>query len=197
MRIRRALGPRKTNPIEANPGQAIRNLTLGWPAMLTCVNSAGAPGEMREVMPNRTCRNFRARRKPPVRLDPPEPPNDAVRYIALTKGKFAIVDAADYERLSRCKWTASRCGVKRYAARKSKGRTILMHRELMDPPKGMDVDHIDGNGLNNTRSNLRICTRRQNLCNRRPSGGTSRHKGVHYRKQIGKYAASIKSRGAR
>jgi hypothetical protein len=52
-----------------------------------------------------------------------------------------------------------------------------MHREIMQPPPGMVVDHIDGNRANNSRENLRVCTQRQNVCNRGPHG-KSGFKGV-------------------
>jgi hypothetical protein len=67
-----------------------------------------------------------------------------------------------------------------------------MHRQIMDPPKGKIVDHIDGNQANNCRANLRICTRRENGCNRsKPVGTTSRFKGVSWHKATGKWAATI------
>ena len=145
-----------------------------------CMNGPAMPGEMVVVRDGSVCRNWARKRKAlkPLRLPAPKPPNDEVRYIPLTKGKFAIVDAADYERLNRYKWCAMKGGAKLYACRTTGRRTILMHRFLMNPPKGMVVDHIDGNGLNNRRSNLRICTHQQNMCNTRPKGKGSRYKGV-------------------
>ncbi len=66
-----------------------------------------------------------------------------------------------------------------------------MHRMIMGEPKGMFVDHIDGNSQNNRRSNLRICTPAQNLQNQRPKGGTSRYKGVYFHKKDNKWMAKI------
>ena len=103
---------------------------------IACTNRPGRPGTISLVRQNEACRNWRRRRPRPVRTIPPAPPNDGVRYIPLTQGKFAIVDAADYERLSRYKWCVTRLGGKCYACRAEKGRTILMHRFLMHPPKG-------------------------------------------------------------
>jgi hypothetical protein len=108
------------------------------------------------------------RRERAVWTVPPEPPNDEIRYIPLTKGLYAIVDAADYEWLSKYKWTALIVGDKAYAIRSHKGKTILMHREIMQPPPGMVVDHINGVSLNNRRCNLRVCTPLQNRYNSRP-----------------------------
>ena len=162
-----------------------------WPPQLLCVNSPGAPGKIMEVAPCSTCRNFAARREPPVRLPVPKSPNDKIRYIALTKGKFAIVDAEDYDRLMRHKWTAVCFGGRFYAQRNGGGYSIMMHREIMHAPKGMVVDHINGNGLDNRKCNLRICTQSQNILNSRPRGGSSRFKGVYYDKTRNKYVAFV------
>jgi len=166
-----------------------------WTASLICANWSEAPGHLREVTAAEPCANFRPRRKKPVWTEVPEPADDEVRYIPLTKGLFAIVDAADYEALSQYKWTALVTGGKTYAIRNDKGKTILMHRQIMKPPKGMVVDHIDGNGVNNSRANLRTCTRQQNLCNTRPRGGRSQYKGVRYDKRRKKWIAEITHQG--
>jgi hypothetical protein len=114
-----------------------------------------------------------------VRVEPPEPSDPGVRYISLTKGKYAIVDAADYPALARYKWHAHGEGQKLYACRTCRGRLVAMHRQIMKPPKGLVVDHINGNGLDNRRCNLRVCSQLQNSQNshrRRP--GKSRFRGV-------------------
>ena len=73
-----------------------------------------------------------------------------------------------------------------------------MHRLIMDEPKGLIVDHRDHNGLNNRRSNLRLCTNAQNQYNRLPlKGGTSRHKGVCWCKSHNKFNAYIYQRSKR
>ena len=164
---------------------------MGWLRRLMCVNCDASPGEMREVAPTGTCPNFRARPEPPVRLKEPPPPNDAVRYIALTQGKFAIVDAADYDALSKYKWHLVAPG-KLYAGRKEGGKTIYMHRQIMQPPPGMLVDHINGNGLDDRRANMRICTNQQNMRNvRKRPGGDSIYKGVYYDKRRRTWYARI------
>jgi HNH endonuclease len=161
---------------------------------VTCVNHVEAPGQLHPVEASGTCRNFRARRRTPLRLEPPDPPSDDVRYIALTQGKFALVDAADYKWLSRYKWFVSKGhGGKYYAMSHCGGRPqpIAMHRLIMKPPRGLVVDHIDGNGLNNRRCNLRVCTQAQNLRNRAGRIATSRFKGVSYDRRRHKWAACI------
>lgn len=143
-----------------------------------------------------TCRNFQAEKKilrPKVR----QPENDKIRFIPLTKGKVAIVDAKDYEWLSQHKWYASQKRNGFYACRHSKGKVIYMHRVIMKAPQGLFVDHIDGNGLNNRRSNLRVCTVSQNHQNQRFRGGLSRYKGVCFLKKINKWRANIGFDGRR
>lgn len=94
-----------------------------------------------------------------------------MKKIKLSQGKYALVDDKDYEFLNQWKWSAKTNGREIfYAYRKENsrktGKTIYMHRIIVNAPKGMDVDHINGDGLNNQRKNLRICTRSQNQRNR-------------------------------
>lgn len=112
-----------------------------------------------------------------------------MKTITLTKGYVATVDDDDYERLSKFKWTAVVNGkfVKRIYGYRRAGwdkltrrytRTVWMHREIANPPYGMDVDHINRNTLDNRKANLRFATRSQNLANnRRPIGATG-YRGV-------------------
>ncbi len=144
-----------------------------------CAHHADNPGELREVHPAQHCANFRARRKPAERVEVSQPEQGDVRYIPLTRRMVAIVDAADYEWLSRHRWFAKGRQGKYYAGRSVRGKIIMMHREIMKAPPGMVVDHIDGNSLNNRRSNLRICTPRQNGHNKRFTGNVSGFAGVY------------------
>ncbi len=149
------------------------------PDLMICFNHPEAPGEMRETSRLDVCRNFRFRYKPSFRLKAPAAPGPGICVIPLTKGKHAYVDAEDYDRLMEHKWTAYYTCGKWYAARNDHGKCVLMHREIMKAPKGKVVDHIDGNGLNNCKSNLRICTYSQNNIHRRPRGASSRFKCVY------------------
>jgi hypothetical protein len=119
------------------------------------------------------------------------------REIPLTKGYVAIVDDDDHEWLSQWRWFALVGSNAVYAHRSvridGKRRTLRMHRAILGAPKGMGVDHIDHDGLNNTRANLRLCTQSQNLGNQRlRTDGTSAYKGVSWHTQRGKWQAHIK-----
>jgi len=177
-------------------GRWYRVILLSWPGLLTCLNHPDAPGGLMGVAYFAACPNFRRRYVPPVRSAPLAQPQGSIRYIPLTQGKYAIVDAEDYERVSRYKWCLSRTRGQLYAQRRTGGKTVRMHQFIMNPPKGMVVDHIDGNGLNNRRSNLRICTRPENTRNRRPNPNTSTgYKGVWRDKRTGRYWAQIYFKG--
>lgn len=110
---------------------------------------------------------------------------EGMKEIKLSRGLVTLVDDADYDWLNQWKWCAvrSRNDAPVYAKRidlSNGGRKkITMHRLITDCPKGMYVDHIDGNGLNNQRSNLRICTNAENVRNKqKPPRGTSGYYGV-------------------
>lgn len=119
-----------------------------------------------------------------------------MKTIPLTQNKVALVDDSDYEWASQFSWHAAKRGRRWYAARKDgwKGKSYYMHRELAGVAT-LDVDHEDGDGLNNQRHNLKPRTRRQNLCgfSRPHSDKTSRFVGVcRYRE---KWLAQIREDG--
>ena len=91
-----------------------------------------------------------------------------------------MVDVEDYERLSIWNWTTDWKGYVRRGRRVGdKMITVLMHRELIDCPDGMQIDHINGNKSDNRKANLRLCTPRQNMTNqKRRRNNTSGYKGV-------------------
>lgn len=111
------------------------------------------------------------------------------KEIELSQGYKAIVDDEDFEYLSQFEWNARVVSGTQYAKRSfkvdGKGTTVNMHREIMKCPKNMMVDHINGNGLDNRKENLRICTRSQNLMNSQnpKDAKTSKYKGVCFNKQ--------------
>lgn len=117
------------------------------------------------------------------------------RTIPLTKGKQTIVDPEDYEELNKRKWCSLRgdktSKPRYYACRKKNGRKVIMHRQIMNCPEGMEVDHINGDTLDNRKCNLRICTHLQNAHNSMSRIGTSSYKGVCYKKVNRKWVAQI------
>ncbi|QKS60904.1 AP2 domain-containing protein [Cupriavidus gilardii] len=106
-----------------------------------------------------------------------------MKTIETSRGQKIFVDDHDYEELSQYTWHVGSHG---YAARSVHGpkrATVLMHRQIMGLSAGYrtQVDHIDGNTLNNCRSNLRLCTQKENKQNiRLKSNSRSRIKGVYY-----------------
>jgi len=92
-----------------------------------------------------------------------------MKEIQLTKGYVAIVDDEDYEELSKHKWYAQTKRFVQYAKRACYKNgdqiTISMHRIITNCPDGMQVDHINHNGLDNRKENLRICTNQENSRN--------------------------------
>jgi hypothetical protein len=123
----------------------------------------------------------------------------AFRRIPLTKGQIAIVDPDDYERLSKYKWSASEHGKTWYAVRREYLKetrtklTIYMHREVIEIPQGMVVDHINRNGVDNRKRNLRAATYSQNNFNKgkRNVKCRSKYTGVSWQKPLEKWRASI------
>jgi hypothetical protein len=110
-----------------------------------------------------------------------------MKEVPLTKGKAALVDDEDYLEVSKYKWLLTRGNSKFYAGRDviiaGRKTRLLLHRELLGAPRGLVVDHKDGDGLNNCRSNIRLATKSQNQQNQRAQarvGKHSRFKGVSY-----------------
>jgi len=108
-----------------------------------------------------------------------------MKLIPLTRGFFAQVDDKDYDYLMRWKWHVLVKKQTNYASRhfwkEKKSSRMRMHRQILNAQNDLEVDHIDHNGLNNQRENLRICTRSQNAMNRKPIG-ESKYLGVSYHK---------------
>ena len=113
-----------------------------------------------------------------------------MKEIPLNKTKVALVDDEDFIWLSEKKWSYHGP----YVSRKQSNKTILLHREILKVSQGLEVDHINGNPLDNRKENLRIATHQQNLFNSKISkNNKSGYKGVCW--QRGKWQASIKVKG--
>jgi hypothetical protein len=108
-----------------------------------------------------------------------------MKYIQLTKNARAIVDDDDYLEVAQHKWMLSSRG---YAVRsdyigkidgKYTDKTVCMHRQILGAPDGLDVDHKNGDKLDNRRENIRVCTRSFNLANiHTPNGSKLLPRGV-------------------
>ena len=128
-----------------------------------------------------------------------------MKYIQLTQGKQAVIDDRDYEYLSSWKWCAhSPKPGKWYAVRSQtigfmKRIQIKMHRLILSAPNGIHVDHINGNGLDNRRDNIRLCNNTQNNYNSRKQSRitTSNFKGVSFDRESRKWSAHITIVGKR
>ena len=108
--------------------------------------------------------------------------------IPLTRGKLAVVDNEDFEELNKYKW----CFDGQYAQRRENGISIRMHSQMMHPPKGQEVDHINRNKLDNRRSNLRVVSKSVNSFNTGMlSNNTSGVKGVVWDKVNKKWRSQI------
>jgi hypothetical protein len=106
---------------------------------------------------------------------PPVLVKDGLVYVTLTQGRVAIVDVIDLAVVENVKWYATQAQNTCYATRSRDGKGL--HRIIIDPPHGLEVDHKDRDGLNNRRENLRVATHAQNRANR-PGWGFSSYKGV-------------------
>ena len=121
------------------------------------------------------------------------------KRIPLTRGKSVIVDDEDYEWLNQWKW----CYVKAYSGTSDgyayrsvktedrKNKVVLMHRLILNAPSHLQVDHVDGNGLNNRRSNIRLATPSQQMANRKKPRSPRPFRGVRWVPQKKKWRAEI------
>jgi len=129
----------------------------------------------------------------------------AFRRIPLTRGKFAIVDPEDYDRLNRIKWHAQQSPHTWYAVhsltngKKEKRKNLQMHHLVIEIPPGMFCDHINHNGLDNRKANLRSATHTQNVWNRRKfrPHSRSKYKGVDWANDMKRWRARIRVNGKR
>lgn len=127
-----------------------------------------------------------------------------MRLIPLTRSKAAVVDDEDYAKLSKYNWCVLDARGLLYAKRGDSGNaTVLMHRAILGlgPGDRRQVDHVDGNGLNNQRSNLRLANDTLNHANARPRvqrvPKSSRFKGVSWSTRDRYWLAIVQSGGKR
>lgn len=121
--------------------------------------------------------------------------------ICVGKNHWVLIDETDYELVSRFRLFLSKKGSRLYARcvviigklnGKHVYRTVSLHKLIMRPPNGMQVDHRNHNGLDCRRSNMRICTNGQNKQNcRSAKNSSSRYKGVCWNKALQKWHSAI------
>ena len=124
-----------------------------------------------------------------------------MKKIPLSNGKYAIIDEEDFDKVNKYKWSETKPGHRRTTYARTnikeggKYRTERMHRLVLGlrPYDGKIVDHINGNGLDNRKSNLRITTPSENAINvKTRRDNTTGYKGVHYRKERGTWQVEIR-----
>lgn len=118
-----------------------------------------------------------------------------MKLIQLTKGFIATVSDRDFSRVQRFKWTAIVAKHTVYAYRRCKNQTLYLHRFIKYAGPEEEVDHRDGNGLNNCRRNLRIASHQQNAFahwhNTKKKKRTSRFRGVSFCETTGRWRARL------
>ena len=102
-----------------------------------------------------------------------------MKEIKLTQGRFAQIDDDDFEFINQFNWCAFGTNNLWYAVRGVNKKLVMMHRIIINANDGVEVDHVDHNGLNNQKSNLRICNHTQNCMNGK-ARGRSKYIGVSY-----------------
>ena len=123
----------------------------------------------------------------------------AFRRIRMAQPRYAKVDPADYKRLKRYEWITRKGKNSFYTLRYvaggkgKKGTLIYLHQEVIEVPKGMVIDHINHDGMDNRCANLRPATYSQNLCHRKKRSGVtqSKYKGIYWIKNSRKWQALI------
>jgi hypothetical protein len=124
-----------------------------------------------------------------------------VAMVPLTRGFVAQIDASDLHKVAGFNWFAvvqsyTVYAVRRVSGVKGRGSKISMHRQIIGATNDVQVDHVDLNGLNNRRENLRIATPQQNCFNRRKTrANTSGFKGVCWNRKSRKWQAGIRING--
>jgi hypothetical protein len=120
-----------------------------------------------------------------------------MKEIQLENNMVVIVDDEDYEQLKKYRWYSYKKDDRNTCyARRSNGRSrkIFIHQQILGKVEGLVIDHINGDGLDNRRENLRHVTHRQNSMNRHDKK-TSQYRGIWWHKQVKKWCAQIQING--
>ena len=117
-----------------------------------------------------------------------------MKEVPLNHGKVALVDDADFPAVSQLRWIARKTANSNiwYAHTTTKPILLLHHFLLGKPPKGFVIDHVNGDGLMNTRANLRVCTQKENMKNQRQHRDSkSPFKGIWRAQHCDRWAAQL------
>ncbi len=115
-----------------------------------------------------------------------------MKEIQLSQGKIALVDDEDYERVNKYKWYYKKRNENYGAARSN--LVGYMHRFILNTT--IEIDYINGNPLDNRKTNLRLCSHAENMCNMsKHTDNKSGYKGVFWSKRSNKYQVQIMVRG--
>jgi hypothetical protein len=124
---------------------------------------------------------------------------DFVTHIKSTNGYLILIDVSDFKKASQFKWYVMELKrgftivrtIRKTFPNGKKEKMVLLSRFLTSAPGGMVVDHINGNTLDNTQNNLRVCKNCENLWNAFKPKGASKYKGVCFNKQTNQWQAEI------
>ena len=119
-----------------------------------------------------------------------------MKEISLTQGYIALIDDEDYEIVAQYKWYPRKHGKTCYAITNIKNdfgkyKTVNLHHLIFGKKDGQIIDHINGDGLDNRKENLRFCSQSENCNNRHNTWGKSKYKGVHWHPINNKWVARI------
>lgn len=115
-----------------------------------------------------------------------------MKEITLTQNQVALIDDEDFDLISQHKWYTQKTRFSNYAMATIEKKHVMMHIFLLGKKEGKVIDHINGNGLDNRRKNLRFCSIAENVRNAHRTCGKSKYKGVSWHKYGKKWRAEIR-----
>ena len=118
-----------------------------------------------------------------------------MKEIKLTRGYVTIIDDEYFDELNKFNWYEANGYAVTHKGSGENRRVVFMHNMILWSPRGLEIDHVDGNTLNNRRSNLRIVTHKENMRNQKVKLHSSKYKGVHWDSDRNKWKATTKING--
>jgi HNH endonuclease/AP2 domain len=153
--------------------------------------STTPPSQTKDLFSREQVRSKSRNGEDSASLSPIESGADAVT-VRLSRGMVALIDAEDEERVCAIKWSVRWSGWRWYAVSNRGGHSLYLHRFILGVPDGVQVDHVNQNGLDCRKANLRPCTNGQNGANRqkKAASASSKFKGVDF--HCGSWRARIR-----